>query len=217
MNKLKVLMFSVAFTAFCSQAAFAGDDECLNACLSTDNTCKTSCTGVHPDTMMLDLEVYTCVLSCGWWSSAACLTDCYNLFEVPCQEACSDALDICASDCIGATMTVPLNSEPLVIDVSCTPETLNLKSKGKWITCYIGVPEGSSSGVIEPGSISLNYEGSVLEVDKYAIEDQRLMVKFDRQEIHKMIMRYHEIEGTDVPEEIVLTVSAIPNTIKVKK
>jgi hypothetical protein len=44
---------------------------------------------------------------------------------------------------------------PVTVDVDCDPDTLNLKSNGKWITCYVEVePVVESYYLIEQGALS---------------------------------------------------------------
>lgn len=73
-----------------------------------------------------------------------------------------------------------------VIDID--PDTLNLKSKGKWITCYIELPEGYDVADINLSTVILENtvyaEPAPAQIGDYdgdGIAD--LMVKFDRQEI----------------------------------
>jgi len=69
------------------------------------------------------------------------------------------------------------------------PDTLNLKSKGKWITCYIELPEGYNVFDIDVSTIMSN---DTTPMDSYAPAEMGdydedgildLMVKFDRQEV----------------------------------
>ena len=68
--------------------------------------------------------------------------------------------------------------------VDFDPDTLNLTSyKGRWVTCYIELPEGYDAGDILCDTVKLN--GTVLceksdagDYDKDGIPD--IMVKFDR-------------------------------------
>jgi len=64
--------------------------------------------------------------------------------------------------------------------VNIDPDTLNLNSKGKWVTCYIELPEGHEVSDIDVDSVSL--EG-LLEVQQSDIQDGMLMVKFDREDL----------------------------------
>ena len=86
---------------------------------------------------------------------------------------------------------VSLVIKPRVLNavVDINPDTLNLKSKGKWITAYIELPEGYNVNDIDVNSILLN---DTIPVDIEApvnVGDQDLdsildlMVKFDRASI----------------------------------
>ena len=80
-------------------------------------------------------------------------------------------------------------STSVVATIDIDPDTLNLKSKGNWITCYIELPEGYDVNQIDVNTVTLSVEGptsieaalSPTEVGDYdndTIPD--LMVKFDR-------------------------------------
>jgi len=60
--------------------------------------------------------------------------------------------------------------------VDIKPDTLNLNMRGKWITVYLGLPEGYNVTDIDPATILL--EG-LFNPEWSNIEDGRLMVKFD--------------------------------------
>jgi len=77
--------------------------------------------------------------------------------------------------------------------VEIDPDTLNLKSNGKWITVYIELPEGYDVSNIEVSSIMLNDTVSaepkptaIGDYDKDSIPD--LMIKFDRDEVISYIL-----------------------------
>ena len=83
---------------------------------------------------------------------------------------------------------------PLYVQASMDidPNTLNLKSKGKWITAYIELPEGYSVGDIDISTVKLNDEipaelhpTEVGDYDTDGITD--LMVKFDRAEVMALL------------------------------
>ncbi len=79
--------------------------------------------------------------------------------------------------------------DPLDPTIDLQPNTLNLRSKGKWLTCYIELPEGYDVNDINVSTVKLLVLGEEVsaeinptEVDDYdddGISD--LMVKFDRQ------------------------------------
>ncbi len=75
---------------------------------------------------------------------------------------------------------------PSSIDID--PDTLKLKSKGKWVTCYIEFPEGYNVSDINISTILLNdtvsaesHPTNISDYDDDGIPD--LMVKFDRQDV----------------------------------
>ena len=68
---------------------------------------------------------------------------------------------------------------PLEATVDINPDTLNLKSRGRWITAFITLPEGYSVGDIDPDSV---YLGEI-ESAWSKIQDEVFMVKFDRAEL----------------------------------
>ena len=102
---------------------------------------------------------------------------------------------------------------PGVLTVAVHPETLNLKSKGKWITVYIDLPESYSVEDIAISTIRLDDEIQAEMDPKYGfvksphIKDRdgdgapELMVKFDR----AAVVEYIQGEGiTD--GEVTLTI-----------
>jgi hypothetical protein len=93
-----------------------------------------------------------------------------------------------------ATVYTPIIQATIDID----PDTLNLKSKGKWITCYIEFPEGYNVSDIDRTTILLNdtipvdpfwinkpLESVIGDYDEDGVLD--LMVKFDRASVIDLI------------------------------
>jgi hypothetical protein len=77
--------------------------------------------------------------------------------------------------------------------IDIDPNTLNLKSKGKWITSYIELPEGYDVNIIDVSSILLEDTISPQprpftfgDYDSDGIPD--LMVKFDRSEVIDLLL-----------------------------
>jgi len=75
---------------------------------------------------------------------------------------------------------------PATVDID--PDTLNLKSKGRWITAYIELPEGYDVNDINVSTVRLNdtiaaeqHPAEVGDHDEDGIPD--LMVKFDRRAV----------------------------------
>lgn len=78
-------------------------------------------------------------------------------------------------------------AELALVDIDIKPDTLNLQSKGKWITCYIWLPEEYDVADVDPDSIFLNEE---IGADWSWIDEaeQMLMVKFSRLDVKEMLV-----------------------------
>lgn len=79
--------------------------------------------------------------------------------------------------------------------VDIHPETLNLKSKGRWITCYIELPENYSVSDIDVSTIMLN---DTIPAEWGNVQNTRMMVKFDRAEVIRYIRDAQGIKYGDV-------------------
>jgi len=109
-------------------------------------------------------------------------------------------------------MEAPL---PPVINatIDIDPDTLNLKSHGEWISCYIELPEDYSVKNIEVSTILLNYSTSVDSEAPTQIGDydsdgsEDLMVKFDRAEIIEWLGIGDYGEDTGKSVEVTLTIT----------
>ncbi len=108
---------------------------------------------------------------------------------------------------IGAYGAPILCEIPVTIDID--PDTLNLKSKGNWVTCYIELPEGGSledidrstlllEGLIpvDPKWIEKPLDSVIGDYDSDGIPD--LMVKFDRQALIDYLKGKDVADGDDV-------------------
>jgi hypothetical protein len=66
-----------------------------------------------------------------------------------------DLDDETISDLSDHGTALPVDQSPIAVDVDCDPDTLNLKSRGNWITCYIEfAPTNESIFVIEQANLS---------------------------------------------------------------
>jgi len=90
---------------------------------------------------------------------------------------------------VGTGGEIFITGLPVVIDID--PDTLNLKSKGKWITCYIELPEGYDVSDIDIERVFLEYW---LDVNKSDVQGDTLMIQFDRQAIINYIEGFLPIE-----------------------
>ena len=89
-----------------------------------------------------------------------------------------------------ATMSKPVTKAEAGIDIN--PDTLNLESKGKWITCYIELPEGYDMNNVDVSTVMLNWqvqaENHPTEIGDYDNDGNAdLMVKFDRSEVQEIL------------------------------
>jgi hypothetical protein len=88
----------------------------------------------------------------------------------------------------------------LDVDMNIEPDTLNLASRGKWITGYIELPEGYDVDSIDTSSILLNNTvmidadapTAIGDVDRDGTLD--MMVKFDRSQVTVYILNNVDIE-----------------------
>jgi hypothetical protein len=78
-----------------------------------------------------------------------------------------------------AEMIVPVSA---MIDID--PNTLNLKSKGRWITCYISLNDPYDVNNIDISTILLE---DIIPAEWGDIQGDTLMVKFDRSEVEDML------------------------------
>ena len=76
------------------------------------------------------------------------------------------------------------------------PDTLNLRSKGRWITGYINTAGAFDPGDVDVSMVELN---ELITADRGDVQDSTLMVKFDRSDVEEMI-------GSPA-EEVLMTVS----------
>ncbi len=87
---------------------------------------------------------------------------------------------------LGQALVIPAPS--INADIDINPDKLNLKSRGRWITCYIELPDEYSVENIIVASILLNgmipadpYHTAIVDHNSNGIYD--LMVKFSRQDL----------------------------------
>jgi len=95
-------------------------------------------------------------------------------------------------------------TRPKVLTVEIHPETLNLKSNGRWITCLIKPPANYDVEDIDVDTVVLCYGDEEVEVDRWNIEGNVLMVKFVRSEVAEMLAGAEN-------EEVELTIKAKVN------
>jgi len=108
--------------------------------------------------------------------------------------------DLAGPDTFSHMNVVP---QPLDAEVDVRPKTLDLKSKGKWITCHIWLPADYNVADIEPNSIVLEYDGNEIEPEWLWFNEEQniLMAKFSRSALQEILE----------PGDIELTVTGFLN------
>ncbi len=81
----------------------------------------------------------------------------------------------------------PMPPAMITVDVRVHPETLNLKSNGKWITVEIGFPEGYRAIDIDVSSIRLNGAIPVDSSGPVETQGQKVIIKFERSSVALLI------------------------------
>jgi len=77
-------------------------------------------------------------------------------------------------------------SPPILAEARIVPRTINLASKGKWITCYIWPPEEYNVADIDPNSVLLEdeIEAKSIQVDE---QQQVAIARFDREDVESIL------------------------------
>jgi len=100
--------------------------------------------------------------------------------------------------------------------IDIDPDTLNLKSKGTWITAYIELPEGYDIYDVDIETIKLHYNNNSVEAEWGNIQGTVYMVKFERDLVKELL---NGVEG-DVELKVTGEVANTPfegtDTIRVK-
>ena len=87
---------------------------------------------------------------------------------------------------------------PVEAVVKIHPGTLNLRSKGRWLTCYILLPQGCNAADIDPNSVLLEDE---IPADRVVSYGRLAMAKFSRPAVHQLL------SDLQTPAEVELLVS----------
>lgn len=97
---------------------------------------------------------------------------------------------------ISITLEITYKLIPATVDFD--PDTLNQKSKGKWVTVYIGLPEGYDVNDIDIESVRLDGLSRADSSPTEISDDGILMVKFDREAV---------IDLLEPGENVLITIS----------
>lgn len=142
----------------CEESCTDANDSCLSACDETDFSLGCSADCVDAD------DVDTCV--------AECVADEF----LSCQDDCNTALTMCNEEC--TTVEAPDAA------ITCTPDTLNLKSNGRWVTC---VMEASDEYALEDVDLTAFTLNDTIISDMAVLQDGYIVIKFSRPALIDMI------------------------------
>jgi hypothetical protein len=81
---------------------------------------------------------------------------------------------------ISDPVEIMIGNPTIEAGVDIKPDTLNTKSRGRWMTCYIDLPMGYDVHDIVLDSIVLE---NIVFIEKGDIQDSTLMVKFKRSDV----------------------------------
>jgi hypothetical protein len=87
-------------------------------------------------------------------------------------------------------LTMELISVIIAADFDIGRDTLSLKSKAKWITCYIRFPAGYNLADVVPGSILLDVDGNGVVTPnrtRFHKAKKMLIVKFEQSEVQNFL------------------------------
>jgi len=118
------------------------------------------------------------------------------------------------------TSQIVFESSVISATVDVNPDTLNLKSKSKWVTVYIELPEGYDVGDIDISTVRLedtvSPESKPVEVGDYDTDGVAdLMVKFDRAAVAASVDAGEEAELV-ITGEVAGTPFEGSDTIRIK-
>ena len=95
---------------------------------------------------------------------------------------------------IGGRIDMGAYETPIFAEIRILPRTINLASKGKWITCYIWLPDDYDVADIESGSVLLERQ---IKAEQLVVNEQEqvAIARFDREKV-RSILNVGEIELT---------------------
>ncbi len=118
--------------------------------------------------------------------------------DIPAPNADFVAIAGGSSHSLGIRMTDP--GAPLEVAVDFHPNTLNCRSHGRFVTCYIELPEGYDPADIDVSTVVLNDELAALfhptgvgDEDNDGVPDR--MVKFDRAHVIEFLPPGEHVEA----------------------
>ena len=109
---------------------------------------------------------------------------------------------------IGTLVSPSVRANVIQAEVNIDPDSLLLEERnhGRWITAYIGLPEGYDVNDIDVLSVTLQVLGVGVSGSRDDIQGNVLMVKFDRVFVRNILLSMTEHMSPHVKEEVTLEV-----------
>lgn len=108
--------------------------------------------------------------------------------------------------------TTHVSANGITANVDIDPDSLLLTEdgNGEWITAYIGpLPDDYNVSNIDVSSVTLDVMGYHVYVLRYDIQENKLMVKFDRAMVISLLWSMVEHMSPHVKEKVTLEVAGI--------
>jgi hypothetical protein len=87
----------------------------------------------------------------------------------------------------GAAVDMGAYESPISAEVDINPNTLNLASKGNWISCNIRLPDGYDVADIDPDSVYLEFLENKVQAESVQVDGQAATAKFSRSQVQDII------------------------------
>jgi len=140
-------------------------------------------------------------------------------FTTPSLSRGVHTIEVCGTNSVGnvetsyASDVVTIALPTVTATVNIHPHMLNLRSKGKWITAHIELPEGYNLEDIDVSTIMLN---DVVTAESSQVTRRKLRVRFDRSEVIALLPQIGEAELTITGTLFIGTPFEGSDTIRVK-
>ncbi len=87
---------------------------------------------------------------------------------------------------IGGRIDMGAYETPVFAEARILPRTINLASKGKWITCYIWLSDDYDVTDIDPGSVMLERQ---IKAEQFTVDEQKQVATatFDREDVQSIL------------------------------
>ena len=96
------------------------------------------------------------------------------------------ALTVTDKDGGKGVSNVEITVKAIPAQLNIDPDTLNLTSNGRWITGYIDLPPEYDESVVDISTVKLAYNQNSISAERGNLQDNLMMVKFDRDRVQAL-------------------------------